>query len=186
MNIGKYVQMYSEDLKLKNYAKSSIDLVLFFCASCCKKLFMNYKQNLPKFSLVSEPTNFESATVSSSSECYNSLFKLFDNLDIFESFYVLFLNRANITTGYALISQGGICSTIVDVRIVAKYAVESLCTSVILAHNHPSGNLTPSDDDKKVTKKIKEALHLFDISVLDHIILTPNNKYFSFNDNDMM
>lgn len=154
--------------------------------STMKKIFMTYKKSFQKFSLVSEPTSFDRVQIKDSFDCYNSLVNLFDNLDIFESFYVVFLNRANITTGYALISQGGISGTIVDLRLIGKYALESLCSSVILAHNHPSGNLTPSDDDKKVTKKIKEALALFDIHVIDHIILSPTNNYFSFADKELL
>ena len=91
------------------------------------------------------------------------------------------LNQANKTIGYAKISQGGIAGTVVDVRIIAKYAVESLAVSVILAHNHPSGNLKPSEADLIITKKIKEGLKILDIKVFDHIILSADN-YYSFED----
>ena len=77
----------------------------------------------------------------------------FDDIEIFESFFILLLNQGNKTIGYAKISQGGIAGTVVDVRIIAKYAVESLAVSVILAHNHPSGNLKPSEADLTITKK---------------------------------
>ena len=82
------------------------------------------------------------------------------------------------TIGYAKISQGGIAGTIVDKRIIAKYAVDSLCSSVVLAHNHPSGRLTPSDMDIKMTKSVQQALELFDIKVFDHIILSPIETEF--------
>lgn len=104
-----------------------------------------------------------------------------DDIEIYESFFILLLNRANDTIGYAKISQGGTCGTVVDVKIIAKYAVESLANSVILAHNHPSGTLSPSSQDIDITEKIKMGLSLLDIQVLDHIILT-SSSYYSFLD----
>ena len=105
-----------------------------------------------------------------------------DDIDIFESSFILLLNRANNTIGYAKISQGGITGTVVDPRLVAKYAVESLATAVILAHNHPSGNTEPSIADKEITNKIKNGLKLLDVNLLDHLILT-NESYYSLADN---
>jgi DNA repair protein RadC len=104
-----------------------------------------------------------------------------DDIEIYESFFVLMLNRALHTIGYAKISQGGVAGTVVDVRIVAKYAVDSLCSAIILAHNHPSGNLNPSPEDLKITERTKNALSLFDIRVTDHVILTADG-YYSFAD----
>jgi DNA repair protein RadC len=86
--------------------------------------------------------------------------------------YILLLDRAHQTVGYAKISQGGTAGTVVDTKIIAKYAIESLAHAVILAHNHPSGNLAPSDADIRITKEVKAGLALFDIHVLDHLILT--------------
>lgn len=108
-----------------------------------------------------------------------------DDIEIYESMFILLLNNSNTTIGYAKISQGGIVGTVVDVRIIAKYAVESLATGLILAHNHPSGNLKPSEADKAITKKTKEALKLLDVNVLDHIILT-KDSYFSFTDEGLI
>lgn len=105
-----------------------------------------------------------------------------DDIEVFESVFILLLNIASNTIAYAKISQGGISGTVVDVRIVAKYAVESLATSIILAHNHPSGQLKPSSQDINITKKVKNALELLDIKVLDHIILTAEG-YYSLADN---
>lgn len=104
-----------------------------------------------------------------------------DDLEIYESMFLLMLNRKNDTIGYAKISQGGISGTVVDVRIIAKYAIESLASSIILCHNHPSGNVNPSPQDIAITEKIKNAFTFFDIQVLDHIILTADN-YYSFAD----
>ena len=82
-------------------------------------------------------------------------------------------------------SVGGVTATIVDVRIIFKEALENQATSIVLAHNHPSGNNQPSLDDMKLTKKIIEAGKLFDISILDHIIIC-ENQYYSFSDNGKM
>jgi DNA repair protein RadC len=108
-----------------------------------------------------------------------------DDIAIYESFFLLLLNRQCQTIGYAKISQGGITGTVVDVRIIAKYAVDSLATSIILAHNHPSGNLRPSEQDILLTNKVKDAMELFDISVLDHIILTEDD-FYSFADKGIL
>ena len=106
----------------------------------------------------------------------------FDDINIYESFFILLLNRANNTTGFAKISQGGTAGTVVDIKIIAKYAVESLSSAVIICHNHPSGNKQPSEADINITKKIKDALLLLDIKLIDHIIITENDLY-SFADN---
>lgn len=128
-------------------------------------------------------TEFPKKTLKSSVESADFIRNFYgDDLEIYESMFILMLNRKNDTIGYAKISQGGICGTVVDVRLVAKYAVDSLATSVILAHNHPSGNTKPSEQDKAITSKIKKALELLDITLLDHIILTVDN-YYSFADN---
>ena len=107
------------------------------------------------------------------------------DIEIYESFFLLLLNNSNQTIGYAKISQGGVTSTVVDVKIIAKYAVDSLATGIILAHNHPSGNLNPSSADISITNKVKEAMKLFDIAVLDHIILTADS-FYSFANNGLM
>lgn len=134
------------------------------------------------FELKKIQTNFPKVKISSSDQSAKFIRNFYgDDLEIFESFFLLLLDRNNQTIGYSKISQGGISGTVVDVRIICKYAVESLCSGVILAHNHPSGNLNPSLADDQITVKIKQALKLFDIVVLDHIILTADN-YFSFSD----
>jgi DNA repair protein RadC len=107
------------------------------------------------------------------------------DIEIYESFFLLLLNNNNQTIGYAKISQGGVTSTVVDVKIIAKYVVDSLATGIILAHNHPSGNLNPSTADINITSKVKEAMKLFDVTVLDHIILTADS-FYSFANNGLM
>jgi len=102
-----------------------------------------------------------------------------------EAFVVLFLNQQNEIIGYYKHSVGSINSTIADVRIIFAAALSSLSTSMILAHNHPSGNTKPSEADKTLTIKMKEAGKLFDIAILDHIILT-KYSYYSFADEGML
>jgi DNA repair protein RadC len=131
------------------------------------------EQTIPKYELRKLQTDFPAVTIKSSEDACDFIKKFYsDDIEIFESFFILLLNRANTTIGYAKISQGGLTGTVVDIRIVAKYAVDSLATGVILAHNHPSGNLKPSQQDIDLTKKIKEGLKLLDIDVHDHLILT--------------
>ena len=98
-----------------------------------------------------------------------------------EEFWVLFLNNANKVIYKTQISKGGITGTVTDVRLVFKIALEQNATSIILAHNHPSGKLAASDADKTVTKQLKLAGEQLSIPVLDHIIITENG-YFSFRD----
>jgi DNA repair protein RadC len=102
-----------------------------------------------------------------------------------EEFWILLLNRNNIVITQKLISVGGVAGTIVDPKIVFKVALDHVASSIILCHNHPSGNLNPSIQDKEITSKLKEAGRLLDISINDHIIIG-NNSFFSFSDSGLL
>ncbi|MES2545125.1 MAG: DNA repair protein RadC [Bacteroidota bacterium] len=102
-----------------------------------------------------------------------------------EEFWVLYLNNSNKVISKSQLSKGGITGTIVDVRLVFKMALEMGATSIILCHNHPSGNLKASDADKQITKKLKTAGQSLDIQILDHLIVT-ENSYFSFADGGIL
>ncbi len=102
-----------------------------------------------------------------------------------EEFWVLLLNRNNLVIDKMLVSQGGLSGTVIDVRIILKMALDKLACSIILCHNHPSGNLIPSEADKDITKKIREAGKHMDIPVLDHLIIA-NDTYFSFADEGLI
>ncbi|MCX6226157.1 MAG: DNA repair protein RadC [Bacteroidia bacterium] len=102
-----------------------------------------------------------------------------------EEFWILLLNRSNQIIDQVRISQGGISGTVTDVRLILNAAVEKLASGIILAHNHPSGNLSPSEADIKITKKIKEAAQMLDLSLLDHIILS-DQGYMSMADDNLM
>ncbi|MBT8281077.1 MAG: DNA repair protein RadC [Muriicola sp.] len=98
-----------------------------------------------------------------------------------EEFWILYLNNANRVVHRAQLSKGGITGTLVDVRLVLKKALELGAVAIILAHNHPSGTLVPSDADRAITKKLKEAAKVLDIRVLDHLIIA-DKTFFSFAD----
>lgn len=141
---------------------------------------------LPRFELKYVQSDFPSVKITSSSLAADFIRQFYgDDIFTFESSFILLLNNNNHTIGFAKISQGGITGTVVDARLVAHYAVNSLAVGVILAHNHPSGNLNPSETDKQLTNKIKEGLKLLDITLLDHIILT-GASYTSFADSGLL
>ncbi len=102
-----------------------------------------------------------------------------------EEFWILFLNRSNKVISRMKLSQGGISGTVTDVRVVMKKAIENLASGIIVCHNHPSGNLNPSESDTKITQKIKEAGNLMDIQLLDHLIISEKD-YYSFADNGLL
>jgi DNA repair protein RadC len=126
----------------------------------------------------------EEQKISSSKDAYHILNEKLADLP-HEEFWMLLLNRANKVIRAEHISKGGITGTVVDVRLIAKSALEHHTSSVILGHNHPSGNLKPSQNDIDITKKIKEALNLFDISLFDHLIIG-DGAYYSFTDEGIL
>lgn len=129
----------------------------------------------------------ERPKITTSLESYNVLLDSW-NVEIMgfiEEFKILLLNRAHRVIGFYEVSCGGICGTVADPRVIFAAAIKCSATSIILAHNHPSGSLTPSFVDIQLTNKLKEGGRLLDIDVLDHIILT-DEAYFSFADQGMM
>jgi DNA repair protein RadC len=120
--------------------------------------------------------------------CSQDAFKILDGVlsDLrHEEFWILLLNRSNQIIDQVRISQGGISGTVTDVRLILNAAVEKLASGIILAHNHPSGNLSPSEADLKITRKIKDAAQLLDLSLLDHLILS-DQGYLSMADDNLM
>lgn len=102
-----------------------------------------------------------------------------------EEFWCIFVNRSNKLISKERISQGGISGTVTDIRIIFKKAVDLLASGIIVCHNHPSGNLNPSESDTKITKRIQDAGAIMDVQLLDHIIIT-NSEYYSFADNGLI
>lgn len=122
----------------------------------------------------------ERESISTSRQAFNLLHPILADLP-HEEFWLIFLNRANKVIKKQAVSKGGVSGTVVDAKMIFKPAVENLASSVILCHNHPSGNRTPSQEDIALTRKIKEAGRVLDISVHDHIIIA-NDTYYSFAD----
>ena len=124
-------------------------------------------------------------------KCSKDAFDLFieswdrDTIEHVEEFKMLLLNRSNAVLGILDLSKGGISGTVTDVRIVMQAAIKANASGIIVCHNHPSGNLNPSETDSKITKKIKDAGSLMDIQLLDHLIITPDDDYYSFADNGL-
>lgn len=118
--------------------------------------------------------------ISNSQDSYRILLPLLSDLDI-EYFYVLYLNRAHKVIEKKIVSQGGVMGTVADIRVILSRGVELLASGIVLAHNHPSGTLRPSDADIQLTNKIKKGATLLDIRLIDHIILA-GSGYYSFAD----
>lgn len=108
-----------------------------------------------------------------------------DTIEHVEEFKMLLLNRANTVLGIMTVSKGGISGTVTDVRIILQAAIKTNASGIIVCHNHPSGNLTPSETDTKITKKIKDSCTIMDIQLLDHLIIDPDD-FYSFADNGLM
>lgn len=106
-------------------------------------------------------------------------------IELIEQFKILLTNRANKVLGVLEVSRGGISGTVADPKIIFVTALKALASGIILAHNHPSGNLTPSQADIDLTKKLKEGGKFLEISILDHIILT-SESYYSFADDGLL
>lgn len=121
--------------------------------------------------------------ITTASDAYEVLIHYWneDKIELLEEFKVLFLNRANRVLQLFTVSQGGITGTVADPRVILAVALKVAATSLILAHNHPSGSLKPSCADEELTHKIREAAKYFDLKVLDHLILS-SESYFSFAD----
>ncbi len=124
--------------------------------------------------------------ISSSGDVHNVLQTIFaDVMQHHERFEMILLDRSNRILGYHKVSEGGLTGTVVDPKIVFQVALKSNASSIILAHNHPSGQLNPSEADKAITNKLKEAGKFLDIPVLDHLIISEEG-YYSFADDGII
>lgn len=184
------------DKRLPKGNKSERLVSQFLELSCNPKGNLAYKYFLTmqeKKDFVSEISVSYSRTykrkikVTGADSAHKTLRKMWDTnlLNIQEQFCVLFLNNSNEVVGFRCLSSGTLTASLVDFKILFGLACKSLSSAIIIAHNHPSGKLQPSQGDINVTKKIKEAGNMLDIKLLDHIILTQND-YFSLNDNNLI
>ena len=135
-----------------------------------------------------KPKNVHHPIIKSSADVYYHLLKFFpvETISLQEQFVVGYVNRANRLMGVYEMSKGGITGTVADPKLILGVALKSAATGIILAHNHPSGNLQPSTQDKDITKKIQEACKLLDITLLDHLVVVPEDAYFSFADEGLL
>jgi DNA repair protein RadC len=109
-----------------------------------------------------------------------------DSIEHTEEFKILLMNRSNSVLGIFPVSKGGISGTVTDVRLIYQAAIKANASGIILAHNHPSSNIKPSESDIKITQKIKDAGILMDIQLLDHLIICTDGDYYSFADNSLI
>lgn len=122
--------------------------------------------------------------VNNSRQAFDYIHADFKDLS-YEEFWIIHLNRANQIVYKSLISRGGIGGTVADTRLIFKSAIEKLSSAIILCHNHPSGNLKPSEQDLKLTRRMVETGKIMEIPVVDHLIVT-DNSYFSFADEGLI
>ena len=126
----------------------------------------------------------ERTKIKSSKDAFNELTGAFQDLP-HEEFYILLLNRANEVIGKEQISKGGVAGTVADGKIIFSHALSKKASAIILAHNHPSGSLKPSEADLRLTKQLTSFGKYIDLDILDHLIFSDNN-YFSFADEGVM
>ena len=144
------------------------------------------KKKAIEYTLSCKKNDFNCINIKSPEDSYEFSKKFyFDDINIYESVFIILVNRRMNTIGYAKISQGGISGSVVDIRIICKYSIESLCSGVILVHNHPSGILRPSKQDEEVALNLKKALSMFDIKLIDSLIIS-DSDYYSFVDNGLI
>lgn len=143
-----------------------------------------YKTSAPELYLGRKKSDALKIKVSTSKDIYAFFKQVWDEdtMEFCESAMAVYLNRANNTIGWMKISQGGISGTVMDVKIILAGALKSGACGVIVAHNHPSGNTKPSEQDIRLTQKLKNACQIMDLCLLDHVILT-EDSYYSFSDN---
>lgn len=123
--------------------------------------------------------------IKTSDDSFRHLQSIWPNVDYRETFMVLHLSRSNRVLGNTIVSTGGISGTVIDCKIIFQSALKANSCAIVLAHNHPSGQKFPSQNDTAITRKIKDAGSLLDIQMLDHIILT-SEGYYSFADEGML
>ncbi len=175
--------LYENDNKLSNLSKCTLKQLLCFkgigeakAVSIVAALELGQRRKVELGQLWTK--------IESSRMVYDLMQPLLGDL-AHEEFWVLLLNNSNKIIHQQKLSKGGLTATVVDVRILFKLALEHQAVGIILCHNHPSGQLTPSETDLRITKKIKQAAMLFDIMVLDHLIVT-EQAYYSFADENIL
>jgi len=145
-------------------------------------------QELAEIKVSYKSKNQSRVKILSSQDAFNILFPLYDKdvIEYQEQFFLLLLNRANIVLGWIKLSTGGTSGTVVDPKMVFSLALQTNSSAIILSHNHPSGNLQPSQGDIAMTKNINKSGQMLEIKLLDHLIISPDEKFYSFADEDVL
>ncbi len=173
----RLLKSFNQDLLLLSKA-SVADLQKFKGIGPAKAITLIAALELGRRKKQALPTVFPQ--ISSSQDAYNELKHLFDSETV-ELFYIALLNQNNRLYNVILISKGGITGTVVDPKIIFKHALDNKAVSILLSHNHPSGNLKPSQADRNITKKLVEAGKMLDMKIMDHLIISEFG-YTSFAD----
>lgn len=145
------------------------------------------QQFIKEYTLKAKPTQRETRELKDSRETYEELCNIYnpDTATLYETAYVLYLNQRNGVKGFLKLSDGGMTNVIVDPRLIMMGALGCSATAIVLSHNHPSGNPSPSNDDRQLTKKLMAACKLMDIAFIDHIVMGAG-RYYSFRDHGEM
>lgn len=184
-NIEKSLQLARKILdenhnSLRELSKLTIHSLVYRYPQLSKKGAVNIVSILSLVKRIGDSEIDEKQSINDSRTCYSLLRSKLEFLE-HEEFWILLLNRGNKVLNMTRISSGGITGTVIDIRMIFKIAIELNATGVVLAHNHPSGNLKPSEQDVKVTHQIREAGLIFEIPVIDHLIVSEKG-YYSFAD----
>lgn len=144
---------------------------------------IEYQAAFPELELRYKKSQLKKVKIQDSAGAANTFRQIFNEntIDYREEFYAMYLNRANNTIAWYNVSRGGISGTVADLKIILSLALKVGASGFIVAHNHPSGELKPSEADLSLTKKLKQAGQLLDLHLLDHLILT-SEDYISFAD----
>jgi len=144
---------------------------------------------LSEIKLYYKPRIAAKPKINCSIDAYANALKFYDKniIALQEQFIILYLNRANSVLGAHQLFTGGLTGTIADIRLIMGIALKSMACGIIISHNHPSGNLNPSEADRTLTEKVKKACDLMDIKLYDHIIVSPyEGAYYSFADEGLI
>ena len=145
---------------------------------------ITYKSKLPEITLKYKSGEIHQSKISSSLDLCDVMTEMFnaDTIEYNEEVIALFMNGANKSIGWTKHSSGGTCNTVVDIKMILVTALQCGATSLAIAHNHPSGQNRPSREDEKVTQRLKAGCDAVGLRFIDHIIICPNNGYYSFCD----
>jgi DNA repair protein RadC len=150
---------------------------------------MILKEHISEIKLYYKPRKTVAPRITYSADAYKQVLKFYDKntIALQEQFIILYLNRASTVLGAHQLFTGGLTGTIADIRLIMGIALKSMACGIIISHNHPSGNLNPSEADRTLTDKVKKACDLMDIKLYDHIIVSPyEGTFYSFADEGLI